>query len=31
MIQTLRQGGQPAEFREQPLPDNASLFFIGPE
>jgi probable phosphoglycerate mutase len=28
MIQTLRQGRQPSEFRDRPLPDNASLFLI---
>jgi len=28
MIQTLRQGRQPSEFRNQPLPENASLFLI---
>ena len=29
MIHTLLQGRPPAEFREQPLPENASLFLIG--
>jgi probable phosphoglycerate mutase len=31
MIQTLRQGRQPSEFREQPLPTNASLLLIESE
>jgi len=28
MIRTVRQRRQPSEFREQPLPENASLFLI---
>jgi len=31
MIQTLLQKRPPSEFREQPLPENASLFLIGSE